>query len=277
MVIAARKITEIAETLASEAGVFDPTFEAREIVREYAGDGELFGGTLTKEQLDLIDAAVSRRLTGEPLQYIFGKWEFYGFPFYVGEGVLIPRPETELLIDIAEKRLGKGKTALDLCSGTGCIPISIALKTGAKCYAVELYDAAFGYLERNIALNGADVTAIKADALDGTLFGDTEFDAIFSNPPYLTGGEMKKLQREVSREPETALYGGEDGLDFYRALIPAWKGRLKPGGFMAVETGETQGEAVSEIMQIAGLIPDVIKDYAGLDRVVIGENTPPNR
>lgn len=271
MVSAALKISETTKALASGAGVFDPAFEAREIVREYAGDSALFGGTLTGEQETLVDAAVTRRLKGEPLQYIFGKWEFYGFPFYVGEGVLIPRPETELLVDLAVKRLGKGAVALDLCSGTGCIPISAALKTGAKCYAVELYDAAFSYLERNIALNGADVTAVKADALDGTLFGDTQFDAVFSNPPYLTGAEMKSLMREVAYEPETALYGGEDGLDFYRALIPVWSGRLKEGGFMAVETGETQGEAVSAAMRAAGLKPEVIKDFAGLDRVVVGE------
>jgi len=274
MVSAAKKITDISKTLASEAGVFDPAFEAREIVREYAGDSAVFGGMLDEKQEKLIDAAVSRRLTGEPLQYIFGKWEFYGLPFFVGEGVLIPRPETELLVDIAVKRLGKGSAVLDLCSGTGCIPISIALKTGAKCTAVELYDAAFGYLERNIALNGADVTAVKADALDGMLFGDAQFDAIFSNPPYLTGAEMDSLMREVAHEPKTALYGGEDGLDFYRALIPAWVGRLRTNGFMAVETGETQGNAVSEIMRAAGLRPEVIKDCAGLDRVVIGERSP---
>ena len=271
MVSAARKITDITATLTFNARVFDPAFEAREIVREYAGDSALFGGTLTEEQIKLIDAAVSRRLTGEPLQYIFGKWEFYGFPFCVGEGVLIPRPETELLVDVAVKRLGKGSAVLDLCSGTGCIPISVALKTGAKCYAVELYDAAFGYLKRNIALNGADVTTVQADALDGTLFPDVTFDTIFSNPPYLTGDEMKALQSEVAHEPETALYGGEDGLDFYRKLIPAWSGRLRADGFMAVEIGETQGESVAEIMRTVGLRPEVIKDYAGLDRVVVGE------
>ena len=120
----------------------------------------------------------------------------------------------------------------------------------------------------------ADVTAVKADALDGMLFGDAQFDAIFSNPPYLTGAEMDSLMREVAHEPKTALYGGEDGLDFYRALIPAWVGRLRTNGFMAVETGETQGNAVSEIMRAAGLRPEVIKDYAGLDRVVIGERSP---
>ena len=271
MVSAREKLHSITKTLASGAGVFDPAFEAREIIREYAGDAAILGGGLDDPQTELIDAAVSRRLNGEPLQYIFGKWEFYGFPFYVGEGVLIPRPETELLVDIAAERLGKNSLLIDLCSGTGCIPISAALKTGAKCYAVELYDAAFSYLTRNIALNRADVTAIQADATDGTLFPGLEFDAVISNPPYLTGAEMKSLMREVAHEPETALYGGEDGLGFYRALIPAWSARLSENGFMAVETGETQGPAVAEIMRESGLEPRIIKDYAGLDRVVTGE------
>ena len=269
MVSAREKMNETAKTLAS-AGVFDPAFEAREIIREYAGASAVMGGELAPEQVRSINVAVSRRVTGEPLQYIFGKWEFYGYPFYVGEGVLIPRPETELLVDIAVGRLKKGSTALDLCSGTGCIPISVSLKTGAQCYAVELYGAAFSYLTRNIGLNGANVTAVQADARDGTLFPGVMFDMIISNPPYLTGTEMKSLMREVTHEPESALYGGEDGLDFYRAIIPAWAGRLKANGAMAVETGETQGAAVSEIMKKAGLTPETVKDYSGLDRVVIG-------
>ena len=271
MVRYSEKLNEIKQTLAS-AGVFDPVFEAREILREYAGESAALVGELPAEVRAAVDGAVSRRVTGEPLQYIFGRWEFYGYPFYVGEGVLIPRPETELLVDIAAERLGSGSTMLDLCSGTGCIPVSAALKTGAKCYAVELYDAAFSYLGRNIALNGADVTAVKADACDGTLFGDMRFDLITSNPPYLTEDEMLSLMREVSFEPRTALAGGDDGLYFYRRIIPSWSGRLAEGGAFAVEIGETQGEAVAEIMRSAGLKPRIIKDYSGLDRVVLGSH-----
>ena len=270
MVSGADKLRTIRKALA-EAGVFDPAFEAKEIIREYTGRPMPLTGDINEAEETAIDEAVSRRLEGEPLQYIFGKWEFYGLPFLVGEGVLIPRPETELLVDIAAKRLGKGSTVLDLFSGTGCIPISIAKTVGAKCYAVELYDAAFGYLTRNIALNCADVTAVQADALDGTLFGDMRFDAIFANPPYVTEAEMRELPANVRREPETALFGGRDGLDPYRAMIPAWAGRLKDNGFMAVETGETQGEAVSAIMRENGLLPEIVRDYSGHDRVVVGE------
>lgn len=270
MVSAADKLQAIKKALA-DAEVFDPAFEGREIIREYTGRPMPLTGNITEAEENLIDEAVRRRLSGEPLQYIFGKWEFYGLPFLVGKGVLIPRPETELLVDIAAERLDKDSIVLDLFSGTGCVPVSIAKTVGAKCYAVELYDEAFGYLTKNIALNGADVTAIQADARDGTLFGDTQFDAVFANPPYVTGAEMRELPANVRFEPETALFGGEDGLDPYRAMIPAWVGRLAENGFMAVETGETQGEAVSAIMKANGLLPKIIKDLSGHDRVVVGE------
>lgn len=271
MVSGSAKFREIKQALA-QAGAFDADFEAREIIREYTGRPLPLTGDISPDEEHAIDEAVRRRVSGEPLQYIFGKWEFYGLPFYVGKGVLIPRPETELLTDIAAERLNAGSTALDLFSGSGCIPVSIAKTTGAKCFAVELHDAAFGYLTRNIALNGAEeqVTALQADACDGTLFGDMKFDYISANPPYITGAEMRELPENVRHEPETALYGGTDGLDFYKAFIPAWAGRLTKGGAMAAETGETQGGAVSAIMRECGLEPSVIKDYAGLDRVVLG-------
>ncbi len=268
MVNAAEKYREIKKALA-DAGAFDAEFEAKEIIKEYTGS-PLMSADLDDGALAAVDNAVRRRITGEPLQYIFGKWEFYGYPFYVGKGVLIPRPETELLVDIALERLDKTGVMLDLFSGTGCVPISAALKTGAKCYAVELYDEAFSYLERNITLNRADITAIKGDACDGTLFGDMTFDLITANPPYLTDDEMHSLMREVSFEPETALAGGNDGLDPYRRFIPAWYPRIKPGGAIAAETGEQQGAAVADIMRSAGLFPQIIKDYSGLDRVVLG-------
>ncbi|MGN0655446.1 MAG: peptide chain release factor N(5)-glutamine methyltransferase [Ruminiclostridium sp.] len=258
--------------LLSENNIYSPSFEAGEIISFVMGSSKLHlpSEEVTEEQYSRMLEIAERRIKGEPLQYIFGEWEFYGYPFYVGEGVLIPRPETELLVDIGVKYCNKESRVLDLCSGTGCIPISINLKTGADCYAVELYGEAFGYLKKNIALNNAKVTAIQADALKVGLFPGITFDAIFSNPPYLTAAEMEELQKEVSYEPKTALFGGEDGLDFYRGIIASWSGRLRKGGIFAVEIGETQGEAVSAIMQQNGLSSEIIKDYSGLDRVVLG-------
>ncbi len=255
-----------------EAGVFDPDYEAGEIVREVCGAHPLQVMEVTAEQNRRAEEITAVRAKGTPLQYIFGRWEFYGYEFFVGEGVLIPRPETELLIDIAVKNLTKDSIMLDLCSGTGCIPVACAKETGCKAYAVELYDKAFSYLEKNIALNNADVTAVKGDALDNLHFEGIVFDAIFSNPPYLTGEEMENLQQEVRHEPETALYGGEDGLDFYRQLFGLWRPRLKKGGIFAVEVGDKQGQQVKTLMEEAGFDAEIIPDLQGIGRVVCGIN-----
>lgn len=254
-----------------KAEVFDAGYEAGEIIREVCGVHPLQITDVVPEQEEKINELVAKRCEGIPLQYIFGKWEFYGYEFFVGDGVLIPRPETELLIDIAVDNLTKDSTMLDLCSGTGCIPIACAKETGCKAYGVELYDKAFSYFEKNIAHNNADVTAVKGDALDNSHFEGVWFDAIFSNPPYLTGEEMKNLQREVRYEPETALYGGNDGLDFYRKLFKLWKPRLKDGGIFAVEVGDRQGEQVKVLMEEAGFSAEIIHDLQGIGRVVFGK------
>lgn len=267
---------EIAAVLRT-AEIYDPEYEAGEIVREICGGHPVQIMAVTPAQRQEIDRIAAERAEGRPLQYIFGTWEFYGYEFYVGEGVLIPRPETELLVDIAAERLTKDSTLLDLCSGTGCIPIACALETGCRAYAVELYDKAFSYLERNIARNNADVTAVKGDALDNSHFEGVEFDAIFSNPPYLTAEEMRNLQREVRHEPETALYGGEDGLDFYRRLFTLWKPRLKNGGIFAVEVGDGQAEQVKALMEAAGLTAEIIPDLQGIGRAVKGIKIQENR
>lgn len=263
---------EIAAKL-KEAQVFSPEYEAGEIILEVCKSHPLQVFEVTAEQKKAIDAITAERIKGRPLQYIFGKWEFYGYEFFVGEGVLIPRPETELLVDIAAKNLDKNSVMLDLCSGTGCIPIACTKETGCKAYAVELYDKAFSYLEKNIAHNNADVTAVKGDALDNGHFEGVVFDAVFSNPPYLTGKEMEELQREVRHEPETALYGGEDGLDFYRQLFTLWRPRLRNGGIFAVEVGDKQGGQVKALMEKAGFTAEIIPDLQGIPRVVCGRRT----
>ena len=264
-----QKAAEIAASL-KNAGVYDPDYEAGEIIREVCGTHPLQIMDLTPEQGQKADKIAAERAEGRPLQYIFGRWEFYGYEFFVGEGVLIPRPETELLIDIAVKNLNNDSVMLDLCSGTGCIPRACAKETGCRAYAVELYDKAFSYLEKNITLNHAGVTAVKGDAFDNSHFGDIKFDAIFSNPPYLTEEEMNELSKEVRHEPETALYGGGDGLDFYRRLFSLWKPRLKTSGSFAVEVGDKQAEQVKVLMEKEGFSARVIPDLQGIGRVVLG-------
>ena len=215
-----------------------------------------------------------RRTSGEPLQYILGEWEFYGFPFKVGEGVLIPRQDTETLVEAAqgflEKRGSEEKNCADLCAGSGCIGVSLARLCGChvKCY--ELSEKAFGFLRENIALNGVEqlVEPIFADVLSCGESGS--FDLIVSNPPYLTREDMARLQPEVAKEPEMALFGGTDGLDFYRGILSRWMKRLKRGGMMAVEIGIGQESDVMQLFRENGLTADCIKDACGIFRVVLG-------
>ncbi|MBQ8782248.1 MAG: peptide chain release factor N(5)-glutamine methyltransferase [Clostridia bacterium] len=215
---------------------------------------------------------IRRRIAGEPLQYILGEWEFMGYPFYVGEGVLIPRPETELLVDFAKDNLKdkKAPVVFDLCSGSGCIAVSVAkLFPKAKVYAVEKSQDALTYLKKNIKLNKAkNVEIISGDIADKRLLQGITPDLILSNPPYIKSDELPTLQKEVQREPSMALDGGKDGLDFYKILAENWLYRLQKGSFMAVECGEAQAEDVSQLFFLAGSITDTINDLSGIQRVV---------
>lgn len=221
--------------------------------------------------------AVKQCAEGEPLQYILGEWEFMGLPFAVGPGVLIPRPETELLVDCALRLLRhRGKKApvvFDLCTGSGAVALSIAkFWPEARVYAVELSEDALEYAKKNKELNGgAAVTLIKGDVLQGfEAFSFPQADLLLSNPPYINTGEIASLQREVQREPHMALNGGEDGLMFYRAIRDKWLPFLAPDGAMAVECGNEQGAALTELFQGLFSKGGIKRDYSGLDRVFWG-------
>ncbi|MBQ8228557.1 MAG: peptide chain release factor N(5)-glutamine methyltransferase [Clostridia bacterium] len=215
---------------------------------------------------------IRRRIAGEPLQYILGEWEFMGYPFSVGEGVLIPRPETELLVDFAKDKLKdkKSPVVFDLCSGSGCIAVSVAkLFPKAKVYAVEKSQDALAYLKKNVKLNKAkNVEIINGDIADKRLLQGIVPDLILSNPPYIKSEELPTLQKEVQREPSMALDGGTDGLDFYKILAENWLYRLQKGSVMAVECGEAQAEDVSQLFFLAGSVTDTINDLSGIQRVV---------
>ena len=256
-----------------EAGVDSPAFEISVLMEDLLGlprnpeiavpEKELSG----KETEKLFSAA-KKRAEGYPLQYIIENWEFFGRKFFVGEGVLIPRPETELLCEVVLKYFSRTMPPkiVDLCSGSGCIAITLAKELpGADVTAVELYEEAFGYFSKNNELHGNPVKTVKGDALEP--FGN--FDCIVSNPPYITDEEMKELQTEVTFEPETALFGGTDGLDFYRAISKNWYSHLNEGGLIAFEIGDTQGKAVADILTENGYKnAGIMKDYEGRDRVV---------
>lgn len=218
---------------------------------------------------------LGRRVSGYPLQYILGEWEFFGLPFEVGEGVLIPRQDTEALVELARdillERAPEERCTADLCAGSGCVGIALAKLYGARVRSIELSETAFVYLERNIALNGVGdrVTAVLGDVLDEQS-AQGEYDLIAANPPYLDDTDMKNLQPEVTHEPKMALYGGTDGLEFYRKMIRVWTGRLKRGGAFAVEIGMGQERGVIEIFAENGIKADSIKDMRGIYRVVYG-------
>lgn len=219
-----------------------------------------------------LDKIINRRKKGEPLQYILGKWWFYEGEFYVGKGVLIPRQDTETLVDTALEFMDvkDNLEVADLCAGTGAIGISIALKRpNAKVTAVEKYSKAFSFLEKNIELNKCEnVKPVKADVLKRS-FG--LYDIIASNPPYITRLDMRSLSKEVKREPKTALFGGEEGLHFYKTITKVWKPSLKKGGKLIFEIGIGQAEAVEEILKNEGFVDiTVIKDLGGVQRVIFG-------
>lgn len=266
-------------SLLKQADPESAAFEANQIMRWALGE-RVFVLSPDEEAEETaaqraIEAAV-RRAKGEPLQYIIGRWDFYGLPFKVGEGVLIPRPETEILVETALKEITPESRVIDLCSGSGCIPVAICKKSGCSCYGVELSDSALEYFRFNIELNKAEgsVNALKGDVLapSDVLLAQLpeKCDIITANPPYLTAREMENLQREVRHEPDIALFGGADGLDFYRSIFGIWKGRLKKGGVFAVEVGNGQAEAVMEIMRGEGFMCRTVKDYGGMERVVTG-------
>ncbi len=215
---------------------------------------------------------VERRSNGEPLQYILGKWEFMGLPFYVGEGVLIPRPETEMLVEYALDFLKdkKNPVVIDLCSGSGCIAISVAKHLpNAKVYAIEKSDLAFPYLKKNIWLNCVfNVSAVHGDIFDRTLLSDIKPDLILSNPPYIRSSEIASLQSEVRNEPSMALDGGEDGLVFYREIANGWLDRLGTGGAIAVECAEDQTEDIIRMFSEKTQYAEAFNDLSGLPRTV---------
>ena len=194
-----------------------------------------------------------KRKSGYPLQYILGEWDFFGRTFKVGEGVLIPRADTETLIETVLSTDCKKSVITDLCSGSGCIAVTLEKETGAKVYALEKSEKAFGFLKENVAFNNSSVECILGDIFDDSVKDSVpKTDIIVCNPPYLTSDDMNALQTEVSFEPKEALSGGEDGLLFYRKVTSFWKEKIQDGGYIFYEIGKGQEKQVSEILMENG-------------------------
>jgi release factor glutamine methyltransferase len=213
---------------------------------------------------------VKRRAEGEPAAYLLGKKEFFGRPFRVDARVLIPRPETELLVEEALKLLPEAGAALDLCTGSGCVAISLALeRPGVQVTAVELSPEAAALARENAAALGA-----RVEVLEGDLFlpvaAEARFQVITANPPYVPTAELPKLARELAREPRLALDGGADGLDVARRIVAEAPRRLAPGGTLLLEMHESHPEALTRLCTEAGFARvEVRPDLAGLPRLLV--------
>lgn len=211
---------------------------------------------LNADELSAFKALISRRLNNEPTQYLTGHKEFYGRRFQVDARVLIPRPETELLVDAVLQHLPKDAPSrvIDLCTGSGCIAVTIAAERAqASVVATDLSKDACAVAKSNA--EALDVGA-RLTVLEGDLFGpvppDARFDAVVSNPPYISSAEIPGLQAEVLKEPHLALDGGPDGLVLIRRIVSDARGRLNPGGLLAMEIAETQGAQVKALLDSAG-------------------------
>lgn len=217
---------------------------------------------------------IERRISGEPLQYILGEWSFMGFDFKVGRGVLIPRDDTEVVVNLCIDFLKNrtDKKTVDLCSGSGAIAVALDKISGAEVTAVEIDETAFSYLETNVKENNSSVMPVMADALKiCDTFADGGLDLIVSNPPYIKSADIETLQKEVQLEPRLALDGGEDGCDFYHEIVNRWSRKLKKGGALAFELGEGQADAVKALMTEQGFSDFKISlDFGGVQRAIIG-------
>ena len=231
---------------------------------------------LSSDVLTAYESYLAEREQGRPTQYILGEWEFMGLPFCVGEGVLIPRGDTEVLVEtiLERQQTEKFKSILDIGTGSGCIPISLGhYGKFENIMAVDISQKALGYATENAVKNN-----IKIDFYESDLFTNLpaewkgKLDAIVSNPPYIPKKDIEELMTEVKDfEPMNALDGGEDGLDFYRAIVEQGREWLKDGGWLFFEIGYDQGEDLRKLLHAFGYTEiDSRQDLAGLDRVALG-------
>ena len=261
-------------------GVDDSERNAYELMGKVLGE-KAFSNEFEKRTEDIADLKLKddffnlceRRKQGEPLQYLLGEWEFYGIPLKVGKGVLIPRQDTETVVETALKLAGSLVTnpaVADLCSGSGCIALALEKNLeNAQVVCVEKSEKAMGYLKENLRINNSSAKIIKADITQKVPENFPAVNMIVCNPPYLTKEDMENLQKEVTFEPEEALFGGEDGLDFYRSIVRIWTPHLEEGGIIVFEIGQGQEDDVMKILIQAGYENvRCRKDLCGINRCV---------
>ena len=263
----------------AELEIEDETFEALCLFEKVTGFDRLGiishgDEQITDEKLNELLSLVNRRCKHEPLQYLLGSWSFCGFDFCVGKGVLIPRDDTEVVVNLCIDFLknSENKKVIDLCAGSGAISVVLEKLADAEVTALELSDDAFKFLEKNIELNNSKVKAVKGNVFKSfSDFEDNSFDLIVSNPPYIKSDDIQTLQTEVQQEPRLALDGGKSGYDFYEAIVKHWSSKLRHGGALAFELGENQSEYVAELMKSQGFENiRTFLDLGGVQRAIIG-------
>lgn len=236
---------------------------------------------LDKKTAAFLASVLRRRARQEPLQYILGTAEFMGLEFKVNKDVLIPRPETEILVETVLRyvaRLPLPLRILDVGTGSGCIAVSLAKNLPrAEVHALDISETALEVARANCLAHNAAVEFIRSDLFDSAFLKPRSYDALVCNPPYIASGEFSGLQPEVQKEPRIALDGGADGLDFFRRVIRGAPGYLKERGFLFFEMGFGQSARVREIFRAKKVfeITEVIKDYNGIHRVIVARKKMP--
>lgn len=262
-----------------KAGIEDFVFEAKQIIKHITGLDAAriltnYNKSLTTFQENNLTAILRQREIRYPLQYIFGEWGFYGRSFKVGPGVLVPRADTETLVEHSLKFLKEKEnpSVLDLCAGSGCIGITIGKECEkASVLMIEKYKEAFGYAEKNIEKNSAQKVSIELGDIFEKSGAEREYDLIVSNPPYIPISEMDIVSPETKFEPETALIAENNGLEFYEAITENYKNSLKNGGMLCFEVGINESVKVAKILKEQGFTNiETVKDLNGIDRVVSG-------
>lgn len=243
---------------------------------QFLADRDLYASEKVVKE---VEAGLRRLLAGEPIAYILGQWEFYGLPLKVTPDVLIPRDDTCAVAELAIRQalfLEQDPRILDLCCGSGCIGLAVAKRVkDAKVTLADISYEALAVAKENTALNklSGRVRCVRADALQLAFPFLGKYDMIVSNPPYVTGAEMEALPLSVrDYEPHLALYGGEDGLDFYRSIAKNFSPALRPGGYLCLEFGMGQGDDVCRILEENGYtILERTRDYNDRERAVLAQ------
>ena len=247
--------------------------EARLLCEAFAGEGASRLLADRDRELDSpeLEAALAKREERIPLQYIIGKWDFYRQTYFVNEDCLIPRSDTEILVEQAIDLLPKNAHFADFCTGSGCIAVSVlAERQDTSALMVDKFERTLALAVKNAKANKVSdrAQAMLLDLLASpSQLGEARFDAILSNPPYIRSEIVDTLSEEVKKEPRAALDGGEDGLIFYRTILNNYSQNIVKGGFVLFEIGYDQGDALRDICGQMGLSCEILKDYSGNDRV----------